>query len=584
MNAILLMGPSVGYELSVYDSLGIGIWGLGIGSFVCALVAIISQPECFRSGRRRFALAASVLLACLVIVALPFARGYGSLGRHDELTHIGIIRELIQEGNLWLQDFYPALHLETVALHFSANLDLLPSPLTLVPVYAITFALAVYGFSRCLFEQKHLSYFTLVLVTVPLAYMTPRYFTPNEVSFAVIPLVLYSLMRATTGSNRQTWMIVLCIFLFVSIIYHPQLCIVLSAAILLMPFSRWITERKSSPRGLSSRRRNSLSLSTPVFSLCFLWICYFAWLSRFALFSRSINDFVRAIFYGLEESPSMTFAGYAVSRLSVTESVVLVLNSYGMDFLIIFGAITFLVLTRTQFQSRLPRWHLTYLSISLFAYLIISISTFVGNFVLPFGRVFVLVLLYSQLLFVMTATSYFSAVSRKKAGRRRPFLRKLTVLAVLLMFILLSIYSFFPSPRVGQYNLQVTYSTFDGNTWLIEHKDENTTVMVILGLFYRYLDATIGPSESRVRQDALWYVPEASPPPHLGYDISTVLGSQYSAERFLCFDQAVIEYYSEVFPTQGSFNLTDFDALSRDPSALLMMDNGCLVCYLVIPS
>lgn len=585
LNAFLLKGPATGYELSVYDAMGPATWAMGIGSLVCALSAITLQPEDFQKGRRRFMVVVSVLLTCLVIVALPLARVYVSLDRHDELTQIGITNEIANSGNLWTGDFYPALHLETVASHFSAGIDVYSSHLALMPVYALLFVLAAYSLSRCLFKDKLLGCIALISISAPLVLMTPRYFVPTDASFAVIPLVLYSQMRAISDQNRRTWRIVLCIFLLVAVIYHPQLCIVLSAAILLIPFSRWLYERSNARRRLPNQRNKSLFFTSSIFSVFFLWVCYVLWLSRFPLFLQSISSFIRTLEHGIQESPAVASANYGLSNAGLSPGALLelVVNTYGMYLLIIFGALAFFALTRASNLPSSLHWPRIYLLVSLLVYMVISISTFVGNFVLPFGRVFVFVLLYSELLFMTTSTSYSAAPHRQKGKRRSLLFRRLVVVFVLSVFVALAVGGFYSSPRTGQYNTQVTQSNFDGQVWLMDHKNKNVTVMEILGVFGRYLDAVLGPSISRERPDALYYVPETVPPPHFGYGNNTTLGSQYLTEKYLCYDRATLDYYGKVFPTQGSYYTSDFISLNEDSTVSRIMDNGGFVCYVVVP-
>jgi hypothetical protein len=151
------------------------------------------------------------------------------------------------------------------------------------------------------------------------------------------------------------------------------------------------------------------------------------------------------------------------------------------------------------------------------------------------------------------------------------------------MTMILSIGSFYPSPRTGQYNSQVTESNLEGHLWLISVKNETTPVMEILGLYARYLDYDLGPVDARSRPDYHFYTNDSTPPRHFGYENHVWLGQAIDDNRYLAFGTAAIQFYESVFPTQGSFNAGDFERLGEDMSVSCILSNGDITIYWIVP-
>lgn len=581
----ILSGPSHSYELSIYQSMGGIFWGIGIGAILCATLSIVVKETPIVGKRHYWLLILTLLLLSVTISILPCLRGYVAVDRHDELTHIGILRSMVVHSQLWSEDFYPALHLLSHNLNLVSSLQCLNAHMMVMPIFVIVLLVSVHSIAKHCFTKLS-SLWSLVLVAAPVLLMTPRYFTPTDASFAFIPLVLLVQLRLSDAIRmRLQWYVVFMILLASAVFYHPQLCATLPFAMFLIPIARKLTSTRDGELHVSKFIvRNDVGIAA--FSTAFLWIVFVLWMRSFPLFDNSLVGVYRILTGSIEESGSLAFYSsvFEQARLSTFELATFFVGAYGSHVMLL-AAVLFLSLpTVRRYWASRGSWFVLYLGLVVIVFLVLSVSSFLGNLIMPFGRVFVFVLIGSLLMTSMGISSILTEAGRRPWPRRRLVLLRIVTCCLVVTLASMSLGGFFHSPRIGSYNSEVAISTYEGHLWLITEKDEEVVVMEVLGMFGRYVDLSLGPRDGRQRQDALFYEASTVPPTHFGYDDSLLLGNSLLSNRYLAYDLAATEYYTHVFPTQGSYFQEDFVKLQNDVSVDRILDNGGFFCYCVFSS
>ena len=583
MDIALIDGPADGYELSVYTSMGSVFWIIVVAAILLSALGLAFYGLEDRPENNRWLVLLSLLVVTITICSLPFVRGYVSLDRHDELTHIGISELIVDSGRLSKADFYPASHMIVASASEVMGRSPLSIHLLVVPEYSVAFMLLAYCMGKALFSRKSTPMWCMVLGAVPVALLMPRYFVPTDASFVMIPLILFFQLRISGGSDTIFMRVVLCLLITSTILSHPQVCLILPIALFMIPLAKriagvdkqYVTNSHSNPKG------NSRII---FLGGLLLWVCYIAWLQMFTLFHTSITRISITLTKGAEQSNSFAFLSYAIERpgLSYSNLVQLIINSYGMYIVLL---VFFLYMHFRYFprNAHARSWQTLFCFLTITTFLGISAFTFFGDFVMPFGRVFVYALLFLVLMMAYGLSLIFSELrSNVRLGSMNGWRRSLGF-SLLIVFVILSVGSYFPSPRIGSYNTEVSDSVLQGHVWMIYEKSEKVPVVEVLGMFGRYLDFQFGPEKANEREDAIFYRSQVAPPPHFGYDLHSHVGQLYNETRYLAFDEAAIGFYGKVFPTQGSFTMGDFSRLDSDYSAPKILDTGGMVCYQILP-
>jgi hypothetical protein len=227
---------------------------------------------------------------------------------------------------------------------------------------------------------------------------------------------------------------------------------------------------------------------------------------------------------------------------------------------------------------------LTYVVFSLAVYIVLAATSFFGDIVIPFNRIAVFVFMTSEVAIIMGVMAFHAHLSATHVMGLRKIAGIGAAACLVSVLFVVGTGSFFQSPRTGLYNSEVTAASLEGHEWLVDFKSDKIQTAGILEAFFRYIDVSLGPSESRSRVDA--HPPEdwRDIPEHFGYENGSRLGDYYSKPIYVSYDSAAVGYYTRVFPSQGSFTSSDFDSLQMDATVDRILDNGCAFSYWVVPA
>jgi len=575
---IIISGPSKGYELSIYDSVGYEVWFLGICSLIFSFFAIVFSINIPQRGRYNLIIIFSLSLLIFSFTILPYLRGYISLDRHDSLTHLGILRDMINTGRISTDNIYPSSHIIVIELYFMGGFTSLDFHKIIISFFAVFLLLGSYCFGKALFHDRTIGMMSLIIGSVPNSWIISDYFAPACIVYTLVPFILFLQLRVYHDCNRRRWVAILSAFLISIVFFHPQVCILLPFIILLMPLIGWLRERKE--KLTKNRNKILLDFHSASYSISLLLICFILWIGDLSFFNLTLRRFYLILSGNFEESEAARYQELlSRSNLEIFNTIIIFIYTYGICLLLIFMGLILPIIIKHFIKEKKESWLFQYLWVSNCVYLLLSIVAFFNGIIISFGRIISFSLIISGLtisagIVVLLRTINFSFKSKTK----------IIIIFVILFFLIsyLGIFSFYPSPNIGKYNPEVSIANSEGNLWLIQYKNDKNHVIEILGMFARYLDYWEGPNAARIRSDAIFYTNDVFPIPHFGYNESCInIGKQYSKDIYLTFDNAVINYYYNVFPKEGSFNKHDFDNLTNDVSAYKIYDNGDLRTYYI---
>ena len=139
------------------------------------------------------------------------------------------------------------------------------------------------------------------------------------------------------------------------------------------------------------------------------------------------------------------------------------------------------------------------------------------------------------------------------------------------------IFSAYPSPLVGQPNLQFSYSEQAGVDFIVE-RATNTDGKIASPFGGVFALSSVLNSADLVQLYEVsprWYVNVA--PPHFGYDSGNIdlSGSEsLDGTQYLWVTAHEFAYYSKVWPDGGRFSPADFEKLNLDPAWNLIYTSG----------
>lgn len=131
---VILLSPPESYEISVYEAIPSVVWISLISSLLLILTVFASNPS------RQLWIYSIILcgIISVLVIVLPYLRGYYLFFTGDSLYHIGVIRDLISQGQISERNIYPSLHLLTTGLVLVSDLRIESSVILILIFMTIT--------------------------------------------------------------------------------------------------------------------------------------------------------------------------------------------------------------------------------------------------------------------------------------------------------------------------------------------------------------------------------------------------------------------------------------------------------------
>ncbi|MCK4443681.1 MAG: hypothetical protein KAW09_04000 [Thermoplasmata archaeon] len=583
----LQVSPAMNYEISIYSSLPVEVWGLfifgaAIGTFVVILCATMREED-----RKWWVLGGLILVISITwVLTLPVVRGYPAYGRGDPLTHIGEIRDIILYGQIGSSNFYPVTHI--LGAELSQVLDLSPTAVAmLIPPYlSLLSMLFYYVLTRTIFKSRLIALFCLPISAILFYSYYHVGLFPAAFSLFYLPFVFFVYFKSSKH-NKKEYRALLLVLMVLYPLLHPLTALILILFLVVMEVSK-----KWPSRFLRSKEKRTFRYTKPSVSLnpAFLsFIVFFIWLSSFSIMAGGIKRVASSITGGLalESVTGMTAEKLSLLGMSGYQFLELFIRMYADNLIPIMLSLVAVVLIfkrsahhkmeESLFEAK-RTCYLFATSIVVFIFLLLNTA-----FVLSPNRII-------DLNFGMVFTPILSAylVFRFVYDRESSKSRKVALLAStsLIVFCLaVAVVGVYPSPEIRQPNDQVTNAEFVGMEWLFSQKDNPTMILDATPrtMIHRYADALRGVRWREERDDIFTSFPRDANmiPYHFGYDDHDRLNESFSSDRYMVLTSFDFVTYTTLWKGIGRLNETDFDMLQLDVSVSRVYSNGGLSVWVI---
>ncbi|ELY42088.1 DUF6541 family protein [Natronorubrum sulfidifaciens] len=568
---VAMTPPASGYEISIYTAYPVAFWISIIVTIVAGQLLVLedvlrSEPAGY--WKRGYAL---IVAASGLLLFLPTMRYQYVMGRADTLTFAGSIDYITVNHALQPDNYYPMLHLLAATLSFLTGIEPIRIMQTIPPLFSLAFLLGTYCLIRYLFPARREWIVVLPFVSLLFVGFEHLHFTPYNMSFLLVPLVLLYCLKAQ--ERAAVWSkIVMVVLVTALVFYHPLTGLLIVALFAIaqvlsrVPRSlRFVSERKAVP---------SVTVSLLVLVLLF------AWYSRFDTIVLSASSIV------LGRGPSQfEHATDVADRVSptVTDLLRAGFTTYGMEALIGAATVAFLgILVYSHYRRRTP--------------IDTYVAWFAGIFTVTFalGAVAFLVdVIFDPLRFTrygMLAGGAIIGVGflllyRSRASTRSRHALRLSMYTFLLVLVSISVVLLFPSPVADTANLQVTEREVEGMDWAVTNENETMPTQDHGVLQHRHIDylsdGTASTWELRERDTA--------PPDHFGYDEHATAGEheKYDEDTYLLVTELARVENPALYPNYPDHwrhTPAEFQRLESDPTVDHVYTNGEFDTYIVRPT
>jgi hypothetical protein len=568
VGVLLLTPPADGYEPSIYGALPWYFWTAVVGAILVGTSVVVQNARSEAPDRTWLFGLGTVFVVNALLIAMPYIRGYPIYGRGDVLTHIGFIRNITEQGFVSSSNIYPNLHLLVQTLSYATGID----PMYVINLVPIAFSVTYFGSMALLvskmFDRRRLVLFGWAVVAIPSLGTAFLNAVPFTMSMLFVPFVLF-LFVEEQQRNTLSVRVALVTAIVSIVIYHPLTTLFL---IVTLAFY-WVAKRT---------RRFSREYVGPTNVASLTLVVFVAWYVTFpgivfrfeSIFDVFVNDGGGA---STLESYSSTVSE---TQPELIDLIRIAAYKYGVEGVAIALGVGFVVVAlalwwRGRYE---PNIYTTTFGAVFLTFVAASVVFFTMDLIVGFGRP----LLLSRILALPLAGAFIYLVWRisSRHGDVGTTAFNVALVAVLVVFVYLSVFTVYYSPQSTQMNHQVTEMEITGSEWVFEHRNEDLLIDEFGVSQERLYDFHYGTDADRqnIRES------ETGPPDHFNYTTRQYLGESYDSDRYLLLTEFGRVTYPAKFPDYEQywgFTPEDFDRLEYDPSVTRSYDNGEFNGYLI---
>jgi hypothetical protein len=565
---MITRNPITGYELSIYTSLMPSPLILlsipMIGGIGLIMYGVYRKNAYWQVGLL------IILLSNLVIILLPFLKGYQFNNGGDNLSHLGFIKDTLITGYFSTSNAYPVTHILAAELALIINISPEMIIFFIGPMFYVLFVLFTY-----LCAKEILNRSAAILATTASTVLFCYYYNeifPMGFAILTLPLILFLYFRNFQDRSAGiTFSLIMMIIL--TIFFHPVVSFLLAIAFVLLELGNIVYYKLSSDRenfaSLSGQKTGfNSNLSMISFFGLVMWIWY-----RFDIWGSAIASVVGWFNIELVAKSMTAIAQESFNKLGLGIFGQLQLFAKSFGHVLIYLALSLIaigLIIKNRNISENPGFK------RIFAY---------SCAFLPWAAVWVIdyfkpltILSSGRMIWVVTAM--FPALvgfALSKFLGSANLLKAFSVALVITICSLIGVFSLYPSPYVYQPYWGISHASFNGESWLVQ---EGNADMRLLKLY--------APSIDRIA-DALWGTGTTGYPKsdqtsiieHFGYTSHSTFGESITGNKYLFLVSSDKLLYTELWPQIGRFNLDDFAKLEKDTTVDHIYSNGEAQNYIV---
>jgi len=596
---IIIFTPQTAYyELSIYSVYPFYFWFLIIIIIFLGQL-IIFKNVIFKINENKYhnlVLGTFIILIPIFIVLfLPFIRGYATYGFGDHLTHIGEVKDVLQEGFIGKTNFYPNLHILTAELTLVSDGNIIDIVNFLSRFFFLISPISIYLFYLLIFKNENEMKFAFVLASSFLYFgFFCKYIAPYNLSFLLVPLILYLYLKREDVHHSVNFSILFVIIIVNYTFYHPLnilflilIFIFFSVTFYVYPKFNFLTLSEFPEKTLKERSMNIILFSVLVFVI---------WYFSFASIIGSFYKVFSSIFYGAGESFFQSQAA-ALQTYSpkLIDTIKTIIYTYGVLITIFFLSILSLTVLffywRKNKQDFRLRFCLLFSGTAFFVFGGLLCASFFANFIVSWNRFLVWVVIFSIIL--ITLAFYYLLSTFTNNNRLFRWLPKSVIIfficVILISLTFVSTFTFYNSPLTGDANLQVTKKDWTGVQWVTDNRNA-TRIIQDMGIArWRYSDAIYGVDTTRKMETQFLNYMKTSIKPipdHFSYNNKSFLGESFNISIYMIITRLARIRYPEAYPNYKElwrFTPQDFKQLEEDYTVNRVFDDDDFVVYLINP-
>ncbi len=566
--------PATGYEMSIFSSTPVLVWGLLALSLVGGIGIVIHELATGRFQQSRTYLVgfAVILLATTSYLCLPYIRNYVTW-RADQMGHIGFVEDIAWTGHLSGFNPYPITHtllFEIAAVTGGQIITVVNLNTTLVfPLFVLT----TYLLATVVLPHKGQQLLAALVVSGTLAGLFRFNLIPNTWSILMLPLLFYCYFKRKQLPFKLLFILLLVAYPF----FHPLSSLIVMAALAVMEL----------PKPVYWRLFKRLRMDVPdwVKSRPALWpilleaAIFVPWVLTREAFHTNVLQF----WYQLSNfsgSKQVQKAQTDLGKLDLhpIDMVVLAVKLYGELLILATIATLGIILLVRQLRSGdrdHSKYRLLFVGILLLLACLFYAAFYVGvpgMEALAADRILVYIEVASIPLVAFTLWEL------SKRVKFRP-LAWSAVFGIILMTAFINVSTHYASPFVIRSGQEVTQADMTAMAWYFEEKDPNGYAYYITTDPARFAQVLLTTTATRNREDIRYYTTVFRD--HFGSDNFTTVGEQFGSDIYGNINKLDKLVYQTVWRKVDRFDDADFERLEQDPTVYRIYSNGPTDCLFI---
>jgi len=561
--------PVAGYEISIYDAYPWYFWLLIWVSIACGISILIHQAFSPDQKSRWWVAGLIIVISTNVIfLLLPLFRGYFITDLADEVSHLGMIKQVLLEGRA-SNNVYPISHILAAEVCDVTGLDARMA-MKIIPIFFyLLYMMGLYLLARTMVEKMGTRLLTMALGSVLLFLYFEYLFLPTQLLLCLVPLTLMLLAKKRTTKDRLAYTVLLIVVLILMPFTHPfgSLCVV---ATLLTAVISALVNRFLSRRDQRRSEGGSFPASSVILPAAILFVTFSLWFYHTSVFGKAVMDAYRSIMSGNGRSEASMIAEKGrQGGITLVVFLKLFINTNGHDLIfMLLSVLAILLVLREWRRSRAaPKADHMFLALLFMFFTLFYAATLVGTFAdVGQTRTMCWALMASTLLNGVVLHEWAIRLN----GARLRLCVSLLTLAVLASAVI-GLLSVFPSPHIGVPGGQATEMDWNGMEWFLERKTNDETLYLASEFPRRAPEAIYGwESPKQAAAGAFSRIP-----PGFGYRDNETLAYAFDSDRYIVITEFDRAYFIDLWKNVTDMvTADDFNKLDADPSVNKIYSNG----------
>ena len=566
--------PASGYEISIYDAYPWYFWFFLVASITGGIGILVHQAFAEQKSSWWPMGLFMVIFANLIVILLPIFRGYFISDVGDEISHLGMIKDIALTGRVGRENVYPISHILSISLSYISGLDY-RSIIKIVPaIFYSIYIGGLYLLAKTIGEKFGQVLLVMAFGSVLLFTYFNIFFLPTQFFLYLIPLILMLLLKKSNSAHALYYALIFIIMLLPMPFLHPLGSVFLILLFLLFELSILIYHFLIR-RGYVQSAAISYPSKTALLPALVVFIIFFMWFSAFALFHTTVMQAYEWFVYGHGTPPVETMAEQLrMAGFTILDFIDLLIKNYGHCLIFTLLSLTAIVIILRNLRSRnSPRIEEIFFSLFFLIFSVFYIQTLLGAFITT-GRSLRIYCWSLMVSTVLNGIVFHEWISKLKGKRFKIYISLLAIIIIIAAII--GVFNVYPSPHIKMGNAQVTEMDFDGMQWFFEHKNSDGT-FYFDQLPFRAPHAIFGRDAPKPKTVGRF----SQIPPHLGYENNETLAYSFDSDAYIVISERVKAIKTKLWPDVGRYTLSDLNLLSSDPAVSKIYFNGELEIWRV---